>query len=113
MSYLEGSNTSKTNFSANGQTLEFDVAASNSVRFEFSGTYTFTTTFESTVDGTNWFPFQVTPTDSSTPVTSHSTANATKAYEASCRAVQKVRAKLTAFTSAGAHKVLIAGDSAR
>lgn len=97
----------KTDFSANGQTLVLNVEASDSVRFEFSGTYAFTAVFEATVDNVVWFPFLATRPDTAATSLSHLTANATQAYEASCKTVAKVRARLTAFTSAGTHKVLI------
>ena len=112
MSLIKTNQIEKTNFSANGQTLELDVAALNTVRFEFSGTYNFIAIFEATVNGTNYFPFQVVMTDASTVVSSHSTANATQAYEASCASVSKIRIRLTAFTSAGTHRVGISGTNA-
>lgn len=110
MGLITSNQITKTNFSANGQTLELDVAAVDSVRFEFSGTYAFTGAFEATVDGTNWHPFLASRPDTAATSLNHSTANATQAYEANCRSVAKVRLRLTAFTSAGAHKVLISGS---
>lgn len=103
----------KTNFSANGQTLELDVTNLNTVRFEFSGAYVFTGTFEQLgIDGVTWFPLQVVMTNAATVALSHATSNATQAYEASCHSVSKVRVRLTAFTSAGVHYVGIAGTTA-
>ena len=111
MGVLASNQVSKTNFSANGQTLELDVANLNVVRFEFSGTYAFTAAFEALgVDGVTWFPLQVVQVDSPTVATTHSTANATRAYEASSNTVSKVRVRLTAFTSAGTHAVSISGS---
>lgn len=110
MSFNQNSQVSKSNFSAIAQTLEVDVSLSELVRFEFSGTYTFTAVFEATVDGTNYFPFLATLVDTGATSLSHATANATQAYTADCRGVAKVRVRLTAFTSAGVHKVLISGS---
>jgi len=100
----------KTNFSANGQTLELDTAGLSRCRFEFSGTYAFTGAFEASIDGTTWFPFLATLPNTAATSLNHAAANATQAYEANCLAVAKVRLRLTAFTSAGTHKVLIAGS---
>lgn len=110
MGLIATNQVSKTNFSANGQTLELDVATSNTARFEFSGTYAFTTAFETSSDGTNWFPALGTFTNAATTSATHATANATQAYTIDCRAAAKVRARLTAFTSAGAHRVAIAAS---
>lgn len=110
MGLVAANKTEKTNFSANGQTLELDVSTSDMARFEFSGTYAFTTAFETTSDGVTWFPALGTMTDAATTATTHSTANATKAYTVDCRGAAKVRARLTAFTSAGAHRVGISSD---
>jgi hypothetical protein len=112
MSYVTRNTANKTNFAALNDALILDVSQLNTVRFEFSGTYAFTSVFEATSDGTNWFPFQVAMVNAATVVTSHSTANATQAYEASCNSVTSVRIRVSAFTSAGAHKVLIAGTDA-
>lgn len=110
MGLIAANQTSKTNFSANGQTLELDVSTSNVARVELSGTYAFTAAFETTIDGTNWFPSLGTMTNAATTAVSHSTANATQAYTVDCRAATKVRVRLTAFTSAGAHRVAIASS---
>lgn len=113
MGVLQSNVITKTDFSANGQTLELDVANLNTVRFEFVGTYAFTAAFESLgMDGITWYPMQVAQVDASTIVTSHSTASATRAYEGNCSAVSKVRIRLTAFTSAGTHSVGIAATDA-
>lgn len=105
--------TSKTDFSANGQALVLDVSNLNSVRFEFLGTYNFTAAFEALgIDGTTWFPFTVAAVNSSTVATQHSTVNATQAYDGNCAMVTKVRVRLTAFTSAGTHFVGIAAADA-
>lgn len=117
MSYIEGNQVTKTNFSANGQQLAMNVAGLNSFRVEFSGTYTFTAAFESSSNSTNgvdgvWFPLLATQTDASTQSLSHSTANTTRAYEASCHNDSWVRVRLTAFTSAGTHRVAIVGSTA-
>ena len=117
MSSLQGNSIEKTNFSANGQTLVLNVAGLNSVRFEFSGTYAFTSAFEASSNSTNgvdgvWFPMRATQTDANTNSLSHSTANATRAYEASCHNDTWIRIRLTAFTSAGAHRVAIVGSTA-
>lgn len=111
MAYIDGNRITKTDFSANGQTLVLDVAALSVARFEFSGTYNFTAQFESTTDGVTWFPLQVAMVNAATIATAHSTANATQAYEGSVHSVSKVRIRLSAFTSAGTHKVLIAGSN--
>lgn len=95
----------KTNFSANAQTLELDVSNVHKARFEFSGTYAFTATFETTTDGTVWFPALATMTNAVTTAVAHSTANATQAYTLDCTGARKVRVRLTAFTSAGSHRV--------
>lgn len=110
MSLIAGNQTSRTDFSANGQTLVHNVESSDVVRFEFSGTYNFTAVFEATTDGTTWFPFLGTKPDTATTSLNHAVANATQAYQADCRAVAKVRARLTAFTSAGTHKVNISSN---
>lgn len=113
MGVLASNQVTKTNFSANGQTLELDVANLSTVRFEFSGTYNFSAVFESLgIDETTWFPMQVVQVDAATVVTTHSTANSTRAYEASCHSVRKVRVRLTAFTSAGTHAVGISASTA-
>lgn len=117
MSYIEGNQIVKTDFSANGQILAFNVAGLNSVRFEFSGTYAFTSVFETSNNSTNgtdgtWFPLQAAQTDASVNVVSHATANATRAYEASCHNDSWVRIRLSAFTSAGTHRVAIIGSTA-
>lgn len=115
MSRLDANIIAKTNFNANAQTLELDVASLNSVRFEFSGTYNFTALFEALgSDNTTWFPFQVTAPSTGAVSSSHATANATQAYEAGCSTVSKVRVRLSAFTSAGlnTHRVAIVGSAA-
>lgn len=110
MGVLESNKITKTNFSANGQTLELDVASLNSARFEFSGTYAFTTAFETSSDGTTWFPALGTMTNAATTSVSHATANATQAYTVNCIGANKVRGRLTAFTSAGTHRVAISAN---
>lgn len=107
----------KTNFSANGQSLVADVANFSTARFEFSGTYNFTAVFEGSSNSTNgtdgnWFPFQVVQVNGNQVVSSHATTNATQAYEASVVNLTKVRVRLTAFTSATTHRVAITGDNA-
>ncbi len=111
MALIQSNQAKKTDFSANGQTLELDVATSGLARVDFSGTYAFTAAFESTVDGTTWFPVLGTKTDAATTSLNHSTANATQAYTVDCRVAAKVRVKLTAFTSAGTHKVLLSASN--
>jgi hypothetical protein len=109
MGVLESNRITKTDFSANGQTLVLDVANLNTVRFEFVGTYAFTGAFEALgIDGVTWYPFMVAMVHIAGTTLSHSTANATQAYEGNCSAVSKVRIRLTAFTSAGTHSVGIA-----
>lgn len=110
MGLIAANKVEKTNFSANGQTLELDVSTSNAARFEFSGTYAFTTAFETSSDGVNWFPALGTMTNAATTSVTHAAANATQAYTINCVGASKVRAKLTAFTSAGAHRVAISSD---
>lgn len=113
MGVLQSNQALKTNFAAVNDALTLDVANLSSVRFEISGVYNFTLVFESLgMDGSTWFPMQVVTVNSNTVATSHSTANATQAYEASCNTVSKVRVRVSAFTSAGAHSVGIAGSSA-
>lgn len=117
MSYITRGQKVKTDFSANGQILALDVSQLNTARFEFSGTYAFTSTFEASTDstdGTNgtWFPLQVVMVNAATVATAHSTANATQAYETSVNSVTWVHIKLTAFTSAGTHRVAISGTDA-
>lgn len=113
MGVLANNQVAKTNFAAINDTLVLDVANLSTARFEFSGTYNFTAVFEALgVDGTTWFPFQVAMVNAGTITTSHSTANATQAYEASCHGVSKVRVRLTAFTSAGTHAVGIGASTA-
>lgn len=108
MGLLAANRIEKTNFSANGQTLELDVSTSNSARIEFSGVYAFTGAFETSSNGTDWFPSLGTMTNAATTALNHATANATQAYTVDTKAASKVRVRLTAFTSAGAHKVAIA-----
>lgn len=110
MSLIAANQIPKTNFSANGQTLELDVSTSNVARIELSGTYAFTASFETTVDGINWFPALATFANSTATALTHATANATQAYTVDVRGCTKVRVKLTAFTSAGTHKVLISAS---
>lgn len=113
MGVLASNQVTKTNFSANGQTLELDVANLSLVRFEFVGTYNFTSAFEALgIDGVTWYPLQVVMVNAATVAISHATANATQAYESSCNTVSKVRVRLTAFTSAGVHSVGISASSA-
>lgn len=101
----------KTNFAAINDALTLDVTNLNVVRFEFSGVYSFTAQFESLgIDGITWFPLQVVMVNAATVATSHATANATQAYEASCNTVAKVRVRLSAFVSAGTHSVSIGGS---
>lgn len=108
MGLIAANRVEKTNFSANEQTLELDVSTSNVARVELSGTYAFTAAFETSSDGTTWFPALGTMTNAVTTAVSHSTANATQAYTVDCRAASKVRVRLTAFTSADTHKVALA-----
>lgn len=109
MGVLASNKVTKTNFAAINDALVLDVANLNTVRFEFQGTYSFTAVFEALgIDNTTWFPLQVAQVDAGTIATSHSTVNATRAYEANCSAVSKVRVRLSAFTSAGTHLVGIA-----
>lgn len=113
MGVLASNQITKTNFAAAQDTLVLDVANLSTVRFEFSGTYSFTAVFEALgIDGTTWFPMQVVMVNAATVATSHATANATQAYEASCNSVAKVRIRLSAFTSAGTHSVGIAATTA-
>ena len=117
MSYRDGNSIEKTNFSANGQQVALNVAGLNSVQFEFSGTYAFTATFEKSTNSTNgvdgvWFPVMATQVNAATNSLSHSTANATQAYEASCHNDNWIRVRLTAYTSAGVHRVAIVGSEA-
>lgn len=109
MGLIAANRAEKTNFSANGQTLGLDVAAVNFARVELSGTYAFTAAFETSSNGTDWFPSLGTMTNAATTAVSHSTANATQAYTVDCRGASKLRVRLTAFTSAGSHKVALAG----
>jgi hypothetical protein len=114
MSYITRAQKIKTDFSANGQILALDVSQLNFARFEFSGTYNFTGTFETSTDSTNgtdgvWFPLQVVMTNAATVALSHATANATQAYEANVAGVTWVRVRLSAYTSAGTHRVGIFG----
>lgn len=114
MSYITRGQAVKTNFSANGQILALDVSQLNFARFEFSGTYTLTGTFETSTDSTNgtdgtWFPLQAVMVNAPTMALSHGTTNATQAYEASVAGVTWVRIRLTAYTSAGTHRVGIFG----
>ncbi len=110
MGLLATNRTEKTDFSANGQTLVLDVATSNMARFEFSGVYAFTAAFETSSNGTDWFPALGTMTNAATTSATHATANATQAYTVNCAGASKVRARLTAFTSVGAHKVAISAS---
>lgn len=110
MGLIAANRIEKTNFSANGQTLELDVSTSNAARFEFSGVYAFTTAFETSSNGVNWFPALGTMTNAATTSATHATANATQAYTINCVGASKVRARLTAFTSAGAHRVAISSN---
>lgn len=107
---LAANRAEKTNFSAINQTLELDVATSNTVRVEFSGTYAFTSAFETSSDGTNWFPQLGTMTNAVTTSATHATANATQAYTFDARGAAKARVRLTAFTSAGAHRVALSAS---
>lgn len=111
MGLLESNKITKTDFSANGQTLVLDVANLNTARFEFSGTYNFTAVFEALgIDGTTWFPLRVVMVNAATATLNHATANATQAYETSVAAISKVRIRLSAFTSAGVHSVGISAS---
>lgn len=110
MGLLANNLKEKTNFAAINDALTLDVETSNVARVEFSGTYAFTAVFETSVDGVNWFPSLGTMTDAATTALSHSTANATKAYTVDVRGAAKVRARLSAFTSAAAHRVAIAAS---
>lgn len=110
MGLITSNQISKTDFSANGQTLVLDVSTSSTARIEISGTYAFTATFETSSDGVNWFLALGTMTNAVTTATAHSTANATQAYTINCVGASKVRVRLTAFTSAGSHRVAIASD---
>lgn len=117
MSYITRGLKSKTNFAAVNDILALDVSQLNVVRIEFSGTYAFTGTFEVSNDSTNgtdgtWFPLQAVQANANVISLSHSTANATQAYEANVANATWAHIKLTAFTSAGTHKVLIAGTDA-
>jgi hypothetical protein len=103
----------KTNFAAVADTLVIDVRELNSVLLTLSGTYTFTLVFEGSDDnGTTWFPIQMAMVNANTNATSHATANASQAYEASCHAFTTIRARCSAWTSAGTHRVAITGTSA-
>lgn len=110
MGLIAANRAEKTNFSANGQTLELDVSTSNAARIELSGTYAFTAAFETSSNGTDWFPALGTMTNAATTSATHATANATQAYTINCVGASKARVRLTAFTSAGAHKVAISAN---
>jgi hypothetical protein len=110
MGLIAANRAEKTNFSANGQTLELDVSTSNAARIELSGVYAFTATFETSSDGVNWFLALGTMINAVTTATAHSTANAAQAYTVNCVGASKVRVRLTAFTSAGAHRVAISAN---
>lgn len=106
MGVLGSNKITKTNFAAINDALVLDVSNLNTARFEFQGTYNFTAQFEALgIDGTTWYPFQAAQVNAATVSTSHSTANATQAYEANCSSVSKIRVRLSAFTSAGTHLV--------
>lgn len=107
------------NFTANSQSLEIDVTNFESILFTVRGTYNLTLTIEASdeitspgVLPTNWFPLQMADVGAVTVALTHSTANASKAYEASVHNFTYVRVRTTAFTSGTAVVRLTAGEGA-
>ena len=90
------------------QAVTLDTREMNTVLVTLNGTYTLTVTFEGTDDGTTWYPVQAAQVNANTIATTHSTANATQAYEFSCHAFQYVRVRCSAYTS-GTANVRITG----
>jgi hypothetical protein len=85
---------------ANAQSRVFDTRELNTVLFLLSGTYALTVAFEaSDAAGAIWYPLQVASVNAATVVTTHSTANATQAYEVNVHSFSQVRVRSTAYTS--------------
>lgn len=81
---------------ANAQSLELNCAGFGTVAFQLDGTWTATVTFEGTVNHGTWQTLTVTPTNSTTGVT---TATGTGIWTGSCAGLLAVRARVSAFTS--------------
>lgn len=78
----------------NGETL--DVSGYGSIAFQVTGITTATVTFEATIDGSNWVAIQAA--NSTTEVVA-TTATADGIYTAVVAGYQKVRARISAWTT--------------
>ena len=97
---------------ANGQTVVIDTSQANSAAILLSGTYSLTLVFEVSDDNaTTWFPVQVAAANSNVTTASHSSANATIAYELNTSNYSRLRVRASAYTSGTLNVVLLASDA--
>jgi len=75
---------------------EVDVAGSEAICIQLSGTFSATVTFEATVDNTNWIAVQATDLNAGTAAT---TATAAGLYRIDTKGLSQVRARISAYTS--------------
>ncbi len=90
---------STASFTATEQALTIGggLGANRVVAFQFTGTFTATATFESTVDGTNWVATGAFPISESG--TAATTAAAAGIWRVRAAGLAAVRARCSAFTS--------------
>lgn len=102
----------KGNLTANGQTLVLDVTQAHSAVILLSGTYNMTIQFEvSDDDATVWYPVRAVQANADTNASSHSTTNATVAYELNVSNYSRLRVRVSAFTSGNCAVVLTASEA--
>lgn len=90
------------------ESVLLSVAGLGGVAFQVQGTFSGTITFEATVQGQDFTAFRVTAANSSTPVTTATTAGI---YIGSAVGFLSVRARMSAYTS-GSATVLVRADVA-
>ncbi len=92
--------TQTRTYKANSENMDVDVRDIGTLTFSVKGTYALTLSFfVSDDDGTTWYPFNMTPANSATPASTHSTANQSQVYKADVTPYNKFRVGTTAFTS--------------
>ncbi len=93
---------------ADEQFVELAIAGMGGVAIQIQGTFTGTIAFEATVQGKDFAPFRLTPSDSSTAVT---TATAPGLWTGSTVGYLIVRARMSAYTD-GSAVVFLQGELA-
>lgn len=80
-------------------TVALSLAGATGFAVDLRGTFVATTTFQGTIDGTNWFTVAVIPAGASVNQASVTTSAAAGAWIGNANGMQQVRAIATAYTS--------------